>query len=414
MTCYDTCVMRKMFLTTVVLLFVFFLSSVGTGICAPVAKTQTTNPLIKFLKEIEYTSRLKFEFDDNIFLTEDNQDSDFKQIFSQGLNYELSKEKQYFRLEYFGNYSYLDEESLGILGHAADVVYSYRPFDKFSVGFRNDFKWLQDTKVTSVIGDRVLALGYTQVSPSVQLKYEINPQYNVSLDLYDQILDARDPVNDDYIDNQQYGVTGRLNYNFAPEYNMVAFMGLGQRQTEFAQIAEKSSSSLRPFFGLTKKFNSLLNLTQEFGFENVRMEENGNASSNNADSRTSLETTFSIYTKLKVSYDHNVNYPSLRSDYAQYKANTASLGVIHAINPKTSLAFDYSYTRQAFNGGDALIGKTKEDRDTFIQTLGTTLTRKLPNGVALDFKYSYNKRDTDFAAEGYTDNKVSVALTAKY
>ena len=166
--------------------------------------------------------------------------------------------------------------------------------------------------------------------------------------------------------------------------------------------------------GLTHKFPSVVNITQEVGFDDIQMDDDSLNDGDSVDYRVSLETVFSLYTKLRFSYDHNVKNASLRSEYAQYDANTASLGISHAINPKTSAFFDYSYEWQDFSSSDRLPGQANVDRETDIHSLGLTLSRKLNNWLTADASYNYTKRDTDFAREGYTDNKLSVAVTAKY
>ena len=112
----------------VICVFMFFYSLA----CAFADSEKSANPVIKLLRNIEYSSRLKFEYDSNIFFTEDNEESDFKEIFSQTLRYKTSQNAHYFEAGYKGNYAYFTEESLGILNHAADILYSYRPFSNLS------------------------------------------------------------------------------------------------------------------------------------------------------------------------------------------------------------------------------------------------------------------------------------------
>lgn len=373
-----------------------------------------TNPIANFLRSIDYTSRLKLEFDDNIFLTEDNQDSDIRQIFSQTLTYKLPKDKYYFQWGYSGNYAYYNEETIGILGHTAHLLYSYRPFNGFSFGIRDDYNWLQDSKIATTIGDRVLALGYIQNTPSIQVKYEIAPDYFLATDFYYQFLDVTDPDNDDYIDNKRVGVKGQISRHLTPEKNLVALAGFDHSQITFPQVSEKAAVSDRAFIGLKEKIIGICDLTQEIGFETIDMSDPANVDDSNIDYRFSLETVFSIYTKLRLGFDHNMKNPSLRRQYTQYGASVASLSLTHTINPQVTFFLNYSHEKQGFYSSDALIGQTKERKDTVIQYLGLTVSRKLMSWLVTDFKYEYTKRDTDFAQEGYTDNKVSVAMTVRY
>ena len=92
------------------------------------AEDETPNPIIKFFKDINYSSQIALEYDDNIFLAEDNEDADWRQIYTQGLFYRNSKDDHYFQWRYTGRYAYYNEEATDILGHTAQALYSYRPF----------------------------------------------------------------------------------------------------------------------------------------------------------------------------------------------------------------------------------------------------------------------------------------------
>ncbi len=411
--------MEKKYFSTLIILFLSIVTSAIIIHAAdenqdPTIKTTATtqNAFIRFLKSFDYTSRLRFQFDDNIFLTEDREDSDVKEIFTQILEYNHSSGDNFLRWSYTGDYDYYNEESLGVLSHSTNLLYSYRPVDKFSFGLGSNFYWLSDSRIASTLGDRLLALGYTQFSPYVEMKYEINPRTSVQTNIRYQKVDARDGNNDDYIDNKRVIATEQLNYSLTEDNNLISFFGYQYDDISFPQIFEKSATSNRPFVGLTRKFPGVVSLTYGVGFEQIYMDDN--MDDDNVDQYLGLETIFSIYTKFKMSYSHNYKHPSLRREYTQYASNLYKMSLDHTINPKTSILWAYSYERQGFRSADALVGQLSESRKTDIQTIGTTLNRKLNSVLTLGLSYDYTKRDTEFANEGYTDNKVSIQLTAKY
>jgi len=257
------------------------------------------DPLSEFLKSIEYGTRLKFEYDSNIFLKQKDTESDFKQIVSQSLRYKKRVNDHFFQWGYSGHYDFYNQESVGILGHAANVSYSYRPYERFSVGVSNSFNWLQDSSITTTIGDRVLALGYTQVTPALQMKYELSDRNTLSLDSFYSILDVRDKNNDDFIDNKQFGVKAQVNHAFTWGDDLIGHVGHDHRQIAFPQISQKSSATERPYIGLTKKFPGLADVMGEIGFSNIEMDDASNNSDDNIDYRLSLESVFSLYTKFR-------------------------------------------------------------------------------------------------------------------
>jgi len=368
----------------------------------------------RFINDIQYTTRFKVEVDDNIFLEEEEEDSELKEIILQSFLYKISKGNHFFKTNYTGKYASYIEETSNILSHSSGLTYSYRPFDGFSIGFNNNFAWLQDSDITTAIGDRIIALGYMRDAPNLEIKYEVTPKSRISTNFGYSYLDVTDRDNDDYIDNRQLTAGAKLEYDFGDQADVVGFAGYGRRQIAFPQISEKSSVSDRPYIGLTKKFFGLMNWTNEVGFENIDMDDENNNSDNNIDYRTSVETTFSLYTKAALSLGYNSKKPSFRSDYTQYASDIASFNVNHAIDPKTSLLFDYTFERQSFESSDATFGQEDRDRKTYVHDVNLTLSRKLNTWLSVDCKYEYTKRDTDFEKEGYTNNKYSVALTAKY
>ena len=76
--------------------------------------------------------------------------------------------------------------------------------------------------------------------------------------------------------------------------------------------------------------------------------------------------------------------------------------------------FDYSFEKQSFDSSDRTAGQSDVDRKTDIHKIRFTVSKKLKSWLSMDYQYNYTKRKTDFAAEGYVDNKFSVALTARY
>ncbi len=378
----------------------------------PPAK-QSTGILRTILDDIEFTSRLKTEYDDNIFLSENNENSDIREVFTQHLRYNKSFDQHFWKLEYTGNHSYYIEESTNVLDHTADFLYSYRPFTNLSLGLGNTFYWLQDSRITAALGDRLLALGYIQNTPSFEIKYEAHPRLTLSSHLAQQMLNVRNDQNDDFIDHKRTTAINKLSYQLTEDQNMSGFLGYDYDTITFPHIEEKAATSHRGLLGLTKKFSGIGNVTAEAGYKYTDIDET-NVDDENVDYRLSMESNFSLFTKLTVFYNYNVKNPSLRREYSQYASNLGSITLTHTMDPKTSCQLGYSHERQDFNSSNVLSGQSPVDRQTYIQTFNTGLNRKLNNWLTLEVTYDYTKRDTDFVSEGYTDNKYGIALTARY
>ncbi len=372
------------------------------------------NSFKTFLKDIDFTTRIKLEQDDNIFLTENDENSDFKQILTQGMKYSKSFGKQYVSWDYVGNYSYFDNESEGILSHSGKALYSYRPYEKFSVGLKNDITWLQNSDITTAIGDRLLALGYTQVMPGIQLKYEMSPATTFVSDLGYQNLNVSDNASDTFIDNEEFKTRTAVNQVLFDDKSLVGLAGFEWERVNFAHTSQKESETDRPFIGLLKKFPGLFNVSTEVGFADINMKNPSDEDDNNVDFKLSLESVFSIYTKLNASYTGMNQSYSLRSDYAKYSSNLLNLGLSHAISPKSLLSLNYSYEFQDFDSSDVLVGIAAVDHEANIHNVNLAFTQQLNSWLTVELSYGHVTRDTDFASESYEDNKFGIGLTARY
>jgi hypothetical protein len=316
--------------------------------------------------------------------------------------------------EYTANYSFYDEESSDVLGHSARALYSYRPFEKLSFGTDANFFWLEDSDIAAAIGDRVLALGYSQAQPNFQVKYEITPMIVASSKVGFESLDVRDGDNDNFIDNRRYHSDVRFDFDITEDKGWGGLIGFERNQITFPHISEKASATNRGFTGLTKIFPGLAEATAEVGFSEINLEDENNADEDQIDFRISMETLFSLYTKFNMSYQMGLMTPSLRSEYTQYESDIARIALNHALGPKTTLLLNYSYEFQDFDDSDALAGQSRIDRETHIHTAGVGVNHKLKDWLTLELGYDYVKRDTDFIQEGYTNNKFGVGLTARY
>ncbi len=372
------------------------------------------NSFKTFLKDIDFTTRIKLEHDDNIFLSETDENSDLKQILTQGMKYSKSFGKQYVSWNYVGNYSYFDGESEEVLSHSGKVLYSYRPYDKFSIGLKNDVTWLQNSNITTAISDRLLALGYTQVMPGIQVKYEMGPATTFVSDLGYQSLNVSDDANDTFIDNDEFKTKTALNQVLFDDRNLLGTAGFDWERVNFTHTAAKGSATTRPFIGLLKKFPGVVNAAAEIGFADIDIENPDDEDDNNVDFTVSLESVFSLYTKLNASYTGMNKSHSLRSDYVQYTSNLVNLGLSHAISPKSLLSANYSYELQDFDSIDAIAGSPRVDHEANIYNVNLAFNQQLNSWLTAEVSYGHVTRDTDFASESYEDNKYGIGLTARY
>ena len=389
------------------ILFLFFFSS--NLLSAAENKSSSAMESVKrILKKINFVTTVSTSYDSNIFLAENNENSDTIGTFSQYLSYRHTEEPFHFKIDYAGNISYYLDEGDDIYSHISNALFSYRPFDKVSFGIGNYFKMMRTKSIATTFGDRLLSRGYQEDTPLFEAKIEPIDKLIVDLSYQYYYLDAAAAA-DDYIDRGDNIGKIAFNYDFFPA--LTGFVGCRYQDAHFPHLTTKDAESVRGFAGITKKFKKF-NLTAEVGQEHK--DTNFQSNDANTDALIKASSTFSAFTTLNLILTYNKSLPSARREYFQYFTNSVAVSLWHVINPKTSISTSLSYSRQKFDSSDVLSGYGQLDKTTGIYGFNTTLTRNLNDTLSFNLGYSYTKRNTDFAKEGYTDNKVSVGLTARY
>ncbi|MFC1704164.1 outer membrane beta-barrel protein [Candidatus Omnitrophota bacterium] len=375
--------------------------------------TEDSPALLRFvknlIKKIDFATSITTAYDSNIFLTEDAEDADMITTLTQKVSLELIEEPFYFDLGYTGNVSYYIDEGDNLHDHVAKCIFSYRPFENFSYGIGNYFKKVASKKIATPFGDRLLTRGYKEDTPVFEVKWQPRDKLSVEYSWLHYWLDA-DSSADDFIDRGDNSARIAFDYEFWNDF--IGTVGYRYYDAHFPHRGAKDTESSRGFYGITKKFPGAFNLTVEAGNEHKKTVYQNNDS--NIDARLSLNTTFSVYTIFSLNYTYNRVLPSARSEYFQYFTNSVSAGIKHIINPKTTIFVNGGVEQQDFDSADALSGQPVIDRETEIISCGASLRRKLNDYLTVNLGYEYTKRNTDFASEGYSDNKVSLGVTARY
>ncbi|MFH1656000.1 MAG: hypothetical protein ABH954_05275 [Candidatus Omnitrophota bacterium] len=400
----------------IVYLILFLFISVCTIALAEegekVPDQEKSHPFVQFVenifKKIEFVTGLTTAYDSNIFLSEDNESSDLITILTQNISLELPEDPYYFELDYTGILSYYMEEGDNIHSHTANFLFSYRPFDNLSFGLGNYFKKMHTRTISTVFGDRLLSRGYKEDSPVFEIKYEPTEKTMIDVAARYYWIDAVSP-DDDYIDRDQ--LTGNIAVNYDIWSDLTGFIGYRAQDAHFPNLSSKDAMGHRGFAGFTKKFDTF-NIRAEVGQEHKDTFFQGNDA--NTDFRIGIDSTFSTFTMLNLNLTFNEVSPSARKEYFQYFTNAIDIGFWRLLNPKTSISTNVSYRIQDFDSSDVLSGNAAEDRKTDIISASTFLTRNLNDWLKLNLGYAFTKRNTDFAQEGYTDNRISFGLIASY
>ena len=405
--------MRRKIGCIMLVMGLLFLSS--NSLYAQQKESSATNPgLLASLKEIldkiDFTSRISSEYDTNVFLEEDQEDADVKNTVFQGFSLQLPSDKTFFQLDYGINFDYYHQESKDLLTQDLKSVLSYRPFNKLALGISGGYKKVSKSSISTTLGDRIVSLGYDEITTGFEGKYELSDKTSIATTFDWYRLDIADSSRDDFIDRTQSLIGTSLRHMFVP--TIEGYVGFGHQDVRFEQTAVKNSGYDRLYTGLVKKIPELCKLTAEVGWGKKDIETQRDDS--NVDFSIIVNSLFSTYTKWSLLVDINKLEPSSRSEYSQYTRSLVSLQLEHFLTPKLQLVSSINYEHHRFDEEDSISSSFTENSKNKIYWLDLTLRRILNNWLTLDGGYTFTKRDTDFAAEGYTDHKIMVGLTATY
>lgn len=395
------------------LLFLLLAVMTFAAYAAEPAKPTKENPaLIQFLqnlfKRIEFTTAIKTEYDDNIFLTPTNEKSDVISTVTQGMCLKVPEDPFYLQLDYTGNLSYYWNQGDKLYDHLANFIASYRPTKNFSYGISNSFKKMINKKITTTLGDQLLSMGYTEDTPVFEMKYQ--PTEKLTIDyMYQHYYLRAARVDDNFINRDDNVSNVAFTYDFYPD--LAAFVGFNYRDANFPADTVKDGEIAKGFYGITKKFPGFCNVTVSAAHDSDQLL---NRHDTNTEANLSVNSTFSAYTILNLAYHYNNRIPSARAEYSQYFDDAVELGLTQLLDLKTTLTATVGYERQHFYSSDVVGTNPVVDKHTDIISLETLLKRKLNSWLDLDLTYNYSKRNTKFAAEGYTENRVGLGLVATF
>ncbi len=396
--------------------FVTFFAFAASSVFAQPEKNPTPVKKAKSPWIINLSTTLGLEHESNIFLAEDNEDSDIKSLVSQDISLKLPKDKLYCEFDFNYDLAYYHAEGDTAQTIATKALINTQPTDNLSFGFKNLFTYAPSSKIITTVGDRLLALGFVDNTSDFEGKWRFAG--NTALGLGAQIyrLDVFDLDADDFIDRYAYTYGPTLYQDFRDDVS--GYLSYRYQKIDFTQATQKSMRQNQGLVGLVKKFAGWFNATTEVSYQRFNMSNN---LSNGPQRRTgdvgvsfTLDSTSSVYSKVVLGLFFNQVYPSSRSQYAKYRNNGVNLSLRHFLTPKLIILGNAGFERQNFDSDSALAGVTKDSLNAKVTSCGLTLERILNKWLNLDFAYKFTKRDSDFAQDGYKDNQITVSLKASY
>lgn len=388
----------------------------------------------KFLQEkFDFSFGEFYEYDDNAFLDETDGKRDVKHVMTPSVFYEQSGEKLYTQGSYQVEATRWTHQDSWIVAQQMDGGFSWDATPKWTLGAKDTHIHTGQDQVGTATGERILRLGFNINTLQLESRYQLTPdtvlhnQYQ-----FDWINFDDDGEQDDFIDRRANQFATDLEHYLKPDLKLTS--GYAYRHVNFQEVFAdpKSFQSNRVWGGFAKKFARRWTIENAFEFESRDFDDSGHKGSSPtrdfADTgskgenkgyfniRSSIQSTFSRFTSAGFGYVRSQG-DSSRSEYRQYRSDRLAANLRHYFTPKTIFFGSASWEKQTYDASDQLldlINFVRDQRQTYLWSGDATLRQILTSVWALELSYHWSKRDSDFAREGYTNNRLRVGLRATF
>jgi len=384
------------------------------------------NFLTRIANHMKYNVGLFGEYNDNIFLTPDDKESDFITSLNQSLAIEYPMDNFYLEAIYnvILNFYGQGDETADI--QTANFNLSYYPFDVLSFGVSDQFVKVGDTNIASDIGDQTISAGYlsNNLRPEVEIELWENGFFQMFWN-YEHI-DFSTEESSFFIDRDVHTLDVRLKHRW--DTIISNYLGYRYMDVDFDNLTTKDSDSHILYYGLDYHVPGILTFFGEVGHESKEFDNTGGGlrvtSAGGTEGAITIDP-FDIFIPFEPrrEHDYNVNFlvgiqsnvsnfnaisltyrsrlaVSSRSEFSQYLAKTFTVNSRHFIDSKTLLFPTLLLEVQSFDAKDSFdLLFPDGDATTKVFSTGLTLRRILKEWLFFDVGYFYSRRTTDFPGE---------------
>ncbi len=381
----------------------------------------------KLIDLIDYRLEYQFEYNDNVFLTPNNEEDDVIHRVNQEIEFEHSGEDLYTNVLFRNRLPYYQDQDELIPSYLVEARASYTGIENLSLGVSNIFQKVDETDVARGGGDQVLSLGYIYNQLQTGAQYDINDRNSVEINWAFDTFDYDRSSVDFFIDRDVHDIEARWNFQWATP--LETYLGYRFRDVAFDQFSNKDSESNLLFTGFKTYCLPGVTLYGEVGYEDREFINNRDTvgtflgvpimgtsrrDHENVNYRIGIETNLSRYNRIYAYFDNRL-YESSRSEFTHYEGKTVGAGLRHFLSKKTILFFDFYAQRQEFDSKDnviSLFGGGNAETDFY--TYSTTLRRLINKKISCDVNYIYSQRNTDFLGEDNENHRFLFGVKAYF
>lgn len=354
------------------------------------------------------------EYDDNIYLTDTNEKSDWITTVSPGFTIEPRTTKHKFTFDYYADLKFFaDCDGENNYNHTTNAEAQFL-FNKVRLGFANTFRYFseqagsEDTNRVDRTQDYVRTLvtfDFNKLDLSLGYNYKLeNYRSNAAIGAFrGQALTYKDLERNEHEGEIEAafklwpktallfsGIYGTIDHDTGKKSDSDYFdvlTGLRGQPTAKCAVEGKIGYRAQDYKDYDNDFESLI-------FEGSLIED--------FTSRDTLRLDF-----LRISNETNYK------DNAYYKNTFFGAGYTHGFTDKVSGSIDFSYQRNSYPTETTETGKTDKREDDF-WSYGIGVSYELSKWLIADVKYEYLSRNSNFSTFDYKNNRVSTGFTGSF
>lgn len=387
------------------------------------------NFFTRLVDYLDYKVGLYGEYDDNIFLTPSDKESDFKTVLNQSIEIEYPLDKFYFDLLYAANLDFYGQADETIDTQNVAVQLSYFPFNHLSLGVSDQLIKVGNSDIATSIGDQTLSLGYVTNNVRTELEYELWENGFFEIFYNNEHVDFSSGDVSIFINRNTNILDVRLKHRYNPIFSN--YMGYRLKDVVFSEIGLKNQESSIFFYGLDYELPGLLTFFGEVASESKSFKNRAGGieivpfgiiipfderrrQDNNVNYLVGVESNFSRFNNISLSFNSRV-LESSRPEFSQYLAETFSVNSRNFIDSKTIFFTSHFLEVQNFDSKDGFgIFFLDGDATTKVYATGVTLRRILNEWLYFDIGYTYVRRTTDFVGEGSNNSRFRFGAHATF
>lgn len=390
---------------------------------------------------LELTPRISISqvYDDNIYLDNTNEKSDYLTMASPGVNLMISSINNSLSLDYSPTWVFYDEyDENDTVRHAGNLAFWQNIAEhlKFNLTdtYRKSEEPLEDME--EVEGVRSTRNTYKRNTGSASLLYQFGPEDTVTFGFRHSLLENEDVTLDDgkiqnIFSNATYwfdvknGLVLNAEFtdaNFSRDDGSIAgddYAGhaagiqYNYRFTQTTRVSVSYDITARDFDGRTEDYE----IYEVFiGFEHALSPDVsfslGGGSFTQQNEQSGDETGFLYNASLAKRFQRGSFSIESRGGWDEAYLEAERRGFTRYWGADAGLEYRFMQELNGYAGGSYRRDKDSADREWTTRRVNCGLRLMFMRWFSLSLDYSYAQRDDDLDAEDYTDNRVTLTLSA--